>query len=125
MTSSNPNDKLEYGVNGNQSGLVQNRFQFHITEDQAAAIQTGGQSQNLNSLAVPSERGNKGAKCEGKKIKIKIQKKEESSDEVKAIMKKYHEEEERQQLLNERYSLQEQLRRLMNERLALNRVLSK
>jgi hypothetical protein len=67
MTSSNHNDNIEYGVNGNQSGLVQDRFQFHTTENHSAAIQTGGQPQNVNSSAVPLERGKLG----GKTIKIK------------------------------------------------------
>lgn len=62
MSSSTNN--IEYNVNGIQSGVAQNHFQFHIA-DMVSPLQTGGQSQNLNSSADSLERGNKGAKCEG------------------------------------------------------------
>ena len=64
MTSSTNN--IEYDVNGIQSGECQTIFSSTITEF-VTPLQTGGQSQNLNSITGSLERGNKGANCEGEK----------------------------------------------------------
>lgn len=64
MTSSTNN--IEYDVNGIQSGECGIIFSSTIT-DIVSPLQTGGQSQNLNSMTGSLERGNKGAICEGKK----------------------------------------------------------
>jgi hypothetical protein len=64
MTSSTNN--IEYDVNGIQSGECQTIFSSTIT-DIVTPLQTGGQSQNLNSMTGSLERGNKGANCEGEK----------------------------------------------------------